>query len=340
MLRALPPAEKIEKAWFDGLIDPVEEQKKFLEAILPELQKIFAKFAEKAAKQHRVSFDPSEPAALEWINEHAFELVEQVTDTTVEQLRATLEEGWKAGEGVEGLAERIRQVFDQATRYRSFVIARTETTAAANMAQIAVMERAGVQYKQWLTGRDERVCPLCGSLDGKVVRIDEEFAPGIFSPPAHPNCRCTVLSASTVHKHLPGRHDQKSHGRRGHGRPTVIASIESGDLRQLGLSATSTKVVLRSQIRAKILRDHPDDAGYLDRISEVIEAWEYQGKSPKHPRRLERYKQLDGIWFTAVVQLAGETSDYVDNFVVTFHRLDERKVRSRYNKGRIVPRSH
>ncbi|MGB9866726.1 MAG: phage minor head protein [Bacillota bacterium] len=132
---------------------------------------------------------------MEWINQHAFELVEQVTETTVKQLRLTLEEGWKAGEGIEDLARRIRQVFDQATRYRSFVIARTETTAAANMAQIAVMERAGHRYKMWWAAQDERMCPLCGALHGKTVRIDEEFAPGVFAPPRHPNCRCTTLAA-------------------------------------------------------------------------------------------------------------------------------------------------
>lgn len=121
--------------------------------------------------------------------------MQQVTETTVQQLRETLGEGWDAGEGIEKLAARVREVFDQATRHRSFTIARTETTAAANMAQIAVMDRAGVQYKQWLTGRDARVCPLCAPLDGKVVRIDEEFEPGVFAPPRHPGCRCTTLAA-------------------------------------------------------------------------------------------------------------------------------------------------
>ncbi|MCL6580136.1 MAG: hypothetical protein K6U08_00740 [Firmicutes bacterium] len=45
---------------------------------------------------------------------------------------------------------------------------------------------------------DERVCPVCGPLDGKTVRLDEEFAPGIFAPPAHPNCRCTTLAPTEL----------------------------------------------------------------------------------------------------------------------------------------------
>lgn len=97
----------------------------------------------------------------------------------------------------------MRGVFDQATRYRSFVIARTETTAAANMAQIAVMERAGIRYKQWVTGGDERTCPLCGALNGKVVRIDEEFAPGVLAPPRHPQCRCALVSRPLDYFRIP-----------------------------------------------------------------------------------------------------------------------------------------
>lgn len=188
--------DDVEKAWFDGLIDPVEEQKRFLEAVLPELEKVWADFGERAARKEKVEFDPFEPAARKWIEEHAFELVKQVTETTVKRLRETLREGWELGEGIEDLARRIRDVFDQATRYRSFVIARTETTAAANIAQIAVMERAGYGYKTWWAAQDERMCPLCRALHGKTVRIDREFAPGVFAPPRHCNCRCTTLAAS------------------------------------------------------------------------------------------------------------------------------------------------
>jgi len=134
--------------------------------------------------------------------------VRQVTETTVKELRRTLQEGWDAGEGIEKLARRVREVFDRADRYRSFTIARTETTNVANMAQLAVMREAGVGYKTWWAALDERMCPLCGALHGKTVRIDEEFEPGVFAPSRHPNCRCTLVSGtgeqSAYYTEVPG----------------------------------------------------------------------------------------------------------------------------------------
>ena len=47
----------------------------------------------------------------------------------------------------------------------------------------------GVSKVKWLTAQDERTCPECAPLDGRVFKIDE--APG---PPKHPACRCTVVS--------------------------------------------------------------------------------------------------------------------------------------------------
>lgn len=44
--------------------------------------------------------------------------------------------------------------------------------------------------KTWYTNNDDRVCEVCGPLDGKTVGINEEFDSGISDPPAHVNCRC------------------------------------------------------------------------------------------------------------------------------------------------------
>ena len=46
--------------------------------------------------------------------------------------------------------------------------------------------------KTWLTADDERVCPVCGSVDGDKVGMHEKFSNGHDLPPAHPNCRCGI----------------------------------------------------------------------------------------------------------------------------------------------------
>ena len=81
------------------------------------------------------------------------------------------------------------RVFSKA-QYRMEVIARTEVLRAHNQGRIKFHRRVGVRKLEWMTMEDERVCPVCGPLDGKVFDTDR------FPPqPAHPNCRCTSVVA-------------------------------------------------------------------------------------------------------------------------------------------------
>jgi len=84
-------------------------------------------------------------------------------------------------------------------RQRAETIAITEMAYAYNYGQQAYMEQCikdgtiGGCQKEWITALDERVCDICGSLDKKVVEMDEDFIAGGITvpvPPAHPRCRC------------------------------------------------------------------------------------------------------------------------------------------------------
>jgi len=50
--------------------------------------------------------------------------------------------------------------------------------------------------KIWNTRNDSEVCPICKSLDGKEVEINDSFTESIFIPPAHEGCRCWIISAN------------------------------------------------------------------------------------------------------------------------------------------------
>lgn len=78
---------------------------------------------------------------------------------------------------------------------RSAVIASNALWSGAQLGQVL----AGGQIKRqtnyrvtktWVTAGDERVCTICGPLDGVKVGIDEFFPGGLAAPAAHPNCRC------------------------------------------------------------------------------------------------------------------------------------------------------
>lgn len=92
-------------------------------------------------------------------------------------------------------------------RYRGYLIARTELAFAYNQGSYEGTKQAqaagymGEVVKIWCTADDERVCPICGGLDGKRIAMDEDFdfstklsTPTIRRvPPAHPSCRCSVM---------------------------------------------------------------------------------------------------------------------------------------------------
>ena len=94
-------------------------------------------------------------------------------------------------------------------RYRGYNIARTELAFAYNQGIYEGTRQAqaegylGEVVKVWCTADDERVCPICGGLEGKTVAMDDDF--DFYTklasrnetirkvPPAHPSCRCGVL---------------------------------------------------------------------------------------------------------------------------------------------------
>ena len=95
-------------------------------------------------------------------------------------------------------------------RYRGYNIARTELAFAYNQGSYEGTKQAqaagymGEVVKIWCTADDERVCDVCGGLEGKIIAMDDDFDfktklatpmnPTIRRvPPAHPSCRCTVL---------------------------------------------------------------------------------------------------------------------------------------------------
>lgn len=108
-------------------------------------------------------------------------------------------------------------------RYRGYNIARTELAFAYNQGSYQGTKQAqaagyiGDVEKVWCTAEDERVCPICGALEGVSVTMNEDFDfqtkligrnPTIRRvPPAHPSCRCAVLYRETTPPIVPERGD-------------------------------------------------------------------------------------------------------------------------------------
>lgn len=90
------------------------------------------------------------------------------------------------------------------SRQRSEMVAVTEITRAYAVGNQTAWRRSGIiKEMRWRTANDERVCPVCGALNGEVVGVDGSFSDGLGDeldryrgtftlPPAHVRCRCFV----------------------------------------------------------------------------------------------------------------------------------------------------
>jgi len=95
-------------------------------------------------------------------------------------------------------------------RFRSEMIARTETIRSSNMGQQAIWEQAAerglidenVAVRRWVVTEDDRLCDFCRPMDGQTVPLRGQFQSGIvelkagglrsfdptLTPPLHPQC--------------------------------------------------------------------------------------------------------------------------------------------------------
>jgi SPP1 gp7 family putative phage head morphogenesis protein len=146
-------------------------------------------------------------AALDWtVNDYIPSLIrltgsESVIRTTREGV-AELVALWERGElpGGRGLPDLMQALELYFTPQRARRIAVTEATrvyAEANRtawlnsyADEEMTQAKGIVAMRWNTARDERVCPICEPLNGKVVLVNGGFPVEGGIPPAHPGCRC------------------------------------------------------------------------------------------------------------------------------------------------------
>ena len=150
-----------------------------------------------------IQFDPAviNVDAVRWARQYSGQMVQGVTDTTrtlVGEAVATFAEtpGMTTGD--------VQQLLEPAFgAERAQTIAVTETTRAYSEAAAEtqqMLNQTGLPMNRiWHTSADERVCDICGPLDGLPEQDwSQQFPSG---PPAHPNCRCGVgLTATDINR--------------------------------------------------------------------------------------------------------------------------------------------
>lgn len=134
------------------------------------------------------SFTLENRFARAYLGSKVAEFSKHVLKTKADQLRNTLVAGFKAGEGIRKLTQRVQAVYGSVLKgqYEALRIARTETISASNAGAMMGYETSGVvKEKGWLTTRDQRTRGADPddvadhwNMDGDRVKLNEAFIDG------------------------------------------------------------------------------------------------------------------------------------------------------------------
>lgn len=156
-------------------------------------------------------FQVGDPSVNKWMKENITKFAKDVDMNTKEKVLDIIEQGNLAWYGADKIANNISKQFEEFKHDRAKKIARTEITRAANYSQEQARIKSGVvEAKEWFTANDEKVCPHCWPMNGKIIGLGKNYFDKwdsidndwkvlkfdygeVKSAPLHPNCRCTLL---------------------------------------------------------------------------------------------------------------------------------------------------
>ena len=132
------------------------------------------------------TFATIDKAAIDFLANYQVQLLGDVSAELASGIKRTVTQGVLSGKSIPEVAREIgrvvkdKEAFRRAgktvfktAQQRATLIARTETLRAHNEGRMAFYREVGVARVRWLTADDERTCPECAPLDGKVLGIKE-----------------------------------------------------------------------------------------------------------------------------------------------------------------------
>lgn len=146
-------------------------------------------------KEYRalVSWDVFNQKAIDFLRNYRIGPLARINENTRRRTIGIIEDWIKSGERLDLLEQKLQPVFGPVRANNVAVTEVTRIYAEGN--KLAWKATGMVGGNRWNTATDEKVCPVCGPLDGVEVGINDGFTPsgpgeGPTAPPLHPRCRC------------------------------------------------------------------------------------------------------------------------------------------------------
>jgi len=125
-----------------------------------------------------------------------FNELKGITDAMDQQISRVLAEGMAQGLGPAKMARNVTDRVNKIGITRARIMARTEVVRAHHLATINTYREARIEgvkvQAEWSTAGDNRVCPQCEGLEGRVFTLAQ--IEGLI--PLHPQCRCCAIPAN------------------------------------------------------------------------------------------------------------------------------------------------
>jgi hypothetical protein len=185
--------------------DPEFNEEEFQADVMRVVLKGVTSGAEQFGKEISIGMDYTlvNSRAAEWVRNYTFDLVKGIDKLSVDVFQSAI------SDFIQTPGMTIGDVMDRLPfgESRALTVATTETTRAYAQGQRLAGEQLKDEHpgvlvvKNWYTNSDDRVCDICGPLDGLSVPLEENFESGgesIDEPPAHVGCRCWMSTSTRL----------------------------------------------------------------------------------------------------------------------------------------------
>lgn len=184
-------------------------------------------------------------------------------DSIIKPLKKTLMQGLAKGYTAEKMAVELSAVSSTSV-YKSKAMIRTAITEVANEMERRTSMDMGMTEYEYVATLDERTCPVCGGMDGKIANLKSAEA-GVNFPPMHKNCRC--VTTAVLNDKVKSEMTRRARDAEGHSQ-TVPATMTyeewaqkfGSDRARAGLEKTKAEDVSKLKVPdtgPKYVRDVP-----------------------------------------------------------------------------------